>query len=119
MTTRPETTLQRVFRETSARDDISARDLGRILALKPSTIGEKLRELQRRGVVEWRAQRGRSSRVTLNPAFGCVAGIDLGASNLRFALADFRGELLTTATERITPEEGPRKMIARINQGIR
>ncbi len=43
----------------------------------------------------------------------------MGASNLRFALADFRGEILATSTDKIRPEDGPRKTIAQIKEGSR
>lgn len=49
----------------------------------------------------------------------CVVGIDLGASNVRFALADFRGKIVASEAERLRPEDGPRKMIAGIRDGVR
>jgi len=48
-----------------------------------------------------------------------VVGIDLGGSHLHFALADFRGDLVSELKERVRPEDGPRKMIAQIKEGIR
>lgn len=49
---------------------------------------------------------------------GCVAGVDMGASNLRFALADFTGKVLARAEEKLRPEDGPRKTILQIQKGI-
>ena len=46
-----------------------------------------------------------------------VVGIDLGASHLHFALADFRRDILEESNKRIRPEDGPRKLIAQIVEG--
>ena len=47
-----------------------------------------------------------------------VAGVDMGASNLRFARADGRGRLGATAAEQVRPEGGPGGVIAQIEAGI-
>ena len=60
-----------------------------------------------------------SRHTTPLPASGFVVGIDMGASNLRLALADRQGEILASVTETVRPEDGPTKMIARIKTGIR
>ncbi len=49
---------------------------------------------------------------------GCVAGVDMGASNLRFALADFSGKVFARVEEKLRPEDGPRKTILQIQKGI-
>ncbi len=48
-----------------------------------------------------------------------VVGIDLGASHLHFALANARGDILKDLTEKIRPEDGPRKIIRQIIEAIR
>ncbi len=50
---------------------------------------------------------------------GAVVGIDMGATNLRLALANFRGDLLAESNEKIRPEDGPRKTIGQIKKAIR
>lgn len=90
--------------------------LARRLRIKPSTLEKKVRALQQKGLIYLRGGR---KEIELNADFGYVVGIDMGASHLHFALADFRGELLNDSTERIRPEDGPRKMIAQIKEGIR
>ncbi len=111
-----ETSQQLIFREIARRGEVSLAALERALGLKPSTLEAKVRSLQQKGLVG--AQGGRK-RIAINPNFGHVVGIDMGASNLRFALADLRGEILAHATEKVRPEDGPQRMIAQIKQGIR
>lgn len=42
----------------------------------------------------------------------------MGASHLHFALANLRGKILSDAESRIRPEDGPRKLIAQIKEGV-
>ncbi len=111
-----ETTLQRIYREIAAPGEISLRALARAVGLQPATLEGKLRALARLGLVEFSEDR---KKVGINPRYGYVVGIDLGGSHLHFALADFRGEILKDSTIKIRPEDGPRKMIGQIMQGIR
>ena len=55
----------------------------------------------------------------LNPSYGRVVGIDMGASHLHFALSDYNGKILLESDQKIPPEEGPRKITERIKEGIR
>jgi glucokinase-like ROK family protein len=60
---------------------------------------------------------GRRSRLLhFNRAFGCVAGIDLGATSLDIALADFSGEILSSHSEPADVREGPEIILGRIGQ---
>ena len=109
-------TLQRVFLEICRSGEIATAALGRSVGLAASTLEPKLRALERKGLVDFRAGR---RKVGLNPGFCHVVGIDMGASHLHFALGDFRGEILNDSTLKIRPEDGPWKMIAQIKEGIR
>jgi glucokinase len=113
---KPENTLQRIFREIAASEEISLPALARAVGLRASTLTAKLRALERQRLIEFR--RGRE-KVGLSADFGYVVGIDLGASHLHFALGDFRGELLKDSTLKIRPEDGPAKMIEQIKLGTR
>jgi glucokinase len=113
---RPESLLQQMFSEISSQGKVRLSQLARSVGLRPGTARAKLRPLERRHLIVYE-DRGRS--VALNPGFGCVVGIDLGGSHLHFALADFRGEILRDSTIKIRPEDGPRKMIGQIKEGIR
>jgi glucokinase len=111
-----ENILQQMFGEISSQGSLSLAQLSRSVGLRPATAKIKLRPLVRQNLIVYE-NRGR--RVTINPGYGYVVGIDLGGSHLHFALADFRGEILNDSTIKIRPEDGPQKMIAQIKQGIR
>jgi len=112
----PETTLQLAFREIARSGEVSLAALSHRLTLKPSTLQEKVRALHRRGIVNYTDG---GKKAALDASFGHVVGVDMGASNLRFALADFCGEFLAHTTEKVRPEDGPRRMIAQIKRGVR
>ena len=105
-----------MFREISAQGKVPLSRLARSFGLRPATAKARLRPLERQKLIVYE-DRGRS--VALDPQFGYVVGIDLGGSHLHFALADFRGEILQDSTIKIRPEDGPRKMIEQIKEGIR
>src|SRR6266700_2342907 len=113
---RPESTLQLTFREIARSGEVSLAALSHRLALKPSTLEGKVRALHQKGLVSYTDG---GKKAAPNPSFGHVVGIDMGASNLRFALADFCGEFLAHTTEKVRPEDGPRRMIAQIKRGVR
>jgi len=110
------TSPKSVFQEICAREEAPVRDLARTLGLRLSTLEGKLRQLQQKGLIEFRDGR---KRVALNAGSGYVVGIDLGGSHLHFALADFRGEIVRDSNIKIRPEDGPQKMIAQMKGGIR
>lgn len=118
MTTRSnsESILERVFREISRSGETSIRFLARETGVSLSTLEDRVRPFVRKGLVEFLDGR---NKIALRAGFGHVVGIDMGASHLHYALADFRGDLLTDATEKVRPEDGPRKMIAQIKERIR
>ncbi len=113
---KPESTEQRVLQEIATREAVSIRLLARQLGIQPQSLLGKLRPLLKKGLVV--LSEGRA-KVGINPDFGQVVGIDLGASHLHFALADFRGKILQDSNKRIRPEDGPRKLIAQIVEGAR
>jgi glucokinase len=105
----------RLFLEIAHQREATTSALVRSLKLKPSALESKLRALHSKGLIEFQAGR---KRVALNPRHGYLVGIDLGASHLHFALADFCGEILRDATKKIRPEDGPRKLIVQIKEGV-
>jgi len=111
-----ETPLERILEEVARAGEISRRGLANALSVPLASIGQKVRPLLRADLLQLREDK---DALALNPSFGCVVGIDMGASHLHFALADFGGEILNDATEKIRPEAGPAKLIAQIKEGIR
>jgi glucokinase len=59
------------------------------------------------------------AEIAVNRDFGYLAGIDMGASHLHFALADFTGQVINGIREKLRPEDGPQKTIAQIKKGVR
>ncbi|MGO9274054.1 MAG: ROK family protein [Terriglobia bacterium] len=111
-----ESTLQGIFREVSAQGEASISALGRKFKLEPSTVARKAQLLAHKGLTRLAPDH---KLVSLNPHYGTVAGIDMGASHLHFALADFCGQPFKESSLKIRPEDGPQKLIAQIKQGIR
>ncbi len=60
----------------------------------------------------------RSGQAPRDARRASVAGVDMGASNLRTVLADLTGKILARTEEKLRPEDGPRKTIAQIQKGI-
>ncbi|MGB9487733.1 MAG: ROK family protein [Terriglobia bacterium] len=113
---KPESAVQRVFQEITSYETVSVSRLARQLGIQPQSLLGKLRSLVTKGLLV--LSEGRA-KVGINPGFGQVVGIDLGASHLHFALADFRGEILQESNKRIRPEDGPRKLIGQVVEGAR
>ena len=74
---KPESTVQRVLQEIADRETVSIRLLARQLGIQPQSLLGKLRPLLKKGLVV--LSEGRA-KVGINPDFGQVVGIDLGAS---------------------------------------
>jgi glucokinase len=110
-----ESNLQRIFREVAAHGEISFSALVRKFKLEPSTVARKVQFLTQKGLVRLSPDQ---KSVALSPHCGTVAGIDMGASHLHFALADFCGQMFKESTLKIRPEDGPQKLLAQIKQGI-
>ena len=113
---KPESTVQRVVQEIASRETASISQLARESGIKPQSLLSKLRPLVKKGLLVFSEGR---AKVGINPDFGQVVGIDLGASHLHFALADFRGKILQDSNKRIRPEDGPQELIAQIVEGAR
>jgi glucokinase len=116
MRTRPESALQSLFRAVADQREISLEQLARTLSLKPSSLRGKIQPLIRNGLLSYLRDH---KHIGVNRDFGRVVGIDVGASHLHFALADFSGEILGESTVKIRPEDGPRDMIHQIKETIR
>ena len=83
---------------------LSRTDLARILGYSRASITAVISELINRGILhevgEGASGGGRRPLLLdVNPAFGFVAGIDIGATSIDLALADFRGNILERTCE--------------------
>lgn len=111
----PETAEGLAFREIARAGEIAPGALARALGVPRPVVDRALRRLERRQLVQPASHR----RISINPSFGYVVGIDMGASNLRFALADLSGDIQANTSRKLRPEDGPRRMIVQIKEGIR
>jgi glucokinase len=111
-----ESNLQHIFREVSAQGEASVSALVRKFKVEPSTVARKVQLLAQKGLVRLSPDH---KSVVLSPDYGMVVAIDMGASHLHFALADFCGQMFRESTLKIRPEDGPQKLIVQIKQGIR
>jgi glucokinase-like ROK family protein len=56
----------------------------------------------------------RSKKYCLNGNFGLVAGIDIGATSIDLAIADFSGKLLVRYSEPATVKDGPIRILGQV-----
>jgi len=112
---RSESSLFRILEEISRCAALQPERLAEKLGLNLSTVKNHIGKLRRAGLVI--PADGRRE-IRLNPDYGALVGIDMGASHLHFALADFSGEIIRDVVEKIRPEDGPGKTIRQIKKGI-
>jgi predicted NBD/HSP70 family sugar kinase len=72
--------------------------------------------LSRKGGIRDAILTSQPEQVSAVPIYGVA--VDMGASHLRFVLADARGQILEEARERVQSEAGARGVIAQISGGI-
>jgi glucokinase len=116
MLTQSESAGQSLYRVIAEAGEVSLQQLSRTLGLKPSSLSARVRPLIKKGLCSYARD---CTHIAVNRDFGYVAGIDMGASHLHVAWADFSGEIRDDATVKIEPEDGPRKMIGQIKAAIR
>jgi predicted NBD/HSP70 family sugar kinase len=80
-----------------------------------SRIRRPLEELEASKLIRWDKS---ANTCSLNPDFGTLVGIDMGASHLHFALTDFTGRILADTNCKIRPEAGPRRLMSQIKREI-
>jgi glucokinase len=117
--------LERVLAVSMERPGLFTRlDLIEATALSAPTVGSLVSELIRDdllihlGTGPSRGGR-RPSFMEFNARHGFVAGIDLGPSTIRLAVADLRGERLAGRVMPTPPGLGPREMLTRIAKAMK
>lgn len=107
--------LFQILEEVSRHPSIQTDALAEKLNLTLSTVRNQTGKLRQAGaIISSEGRRG----LLLNPDYGYIVGIDMGASHLHFALADFSGEIISDTAEKVRPEDGPGKTIGQIKKGI-
>ena len=112
---RERSSLFQILEEVSRHPSIQTDALAEKLNLTLSTVRNQTGKLRQAGVII--SAEGRRG-LLLNPEYGYIVGIDMGASHLHFALADFSGEITSDTTEKVRPEDGPGRTIGQIKKGI-
>jgi predicted NBD/HSP70 family sugar kinase len=112
---RLQASLFEILEEVSRHPSLGLQALSRKLNLPLAAASNQTAKLREAGLVIFGSGR---RGLRLNSDYGYVVGIDMGASHLHFALADFSGETIDDTTEKVRPEDGPRKTINQIKKGI-
>lgn len=105
--------LLRKYGEFSKADLVSSTDYSRtkIANCIDSLLNKKI--IIANNVTEYTG--GRRSKVfRLNGDLGLLAGVDIGATSIDLALADFSGKLLKRYSEPATVKDGPIKILGRV-----
>ena len=109
-----ETPSYQILEEVSRHPSLKPQTLAEELKLPRAIIENQTRKLRQVGLLSL----SKGGGVQINPDYGYLVGIDMGASHLHFALADFSGEIIDDTVEKVRPEDGPRKTIGQIKKGI-
>lgn len=111
----PQQTLFNTLKQISRSPGSGPRALAQKTGYPLLTVREQIAQLRRRRlIIQPEKRRG----IRLNPEYGQLVGIDMGASHLHFELADFSGEIIRDGVEKVRPEDGPRKTFRQIRKGI-
>lgn len=122
-----------LLREVNAREILrllrlhspcSRADLVRYSGLSAPTVSSSITFLQRKGFVETIgagvSSGGRPPRLLqFNSRFGYVAGVDIGGSVLRVALADLGGTILGKWVAPVPSQRAPERVVSLVRSGIR
>jgi len=106
-----------------ANSPCSRADLVRLSGLSAPTVSSTIELLEKRNLVEYlgpgTSNGGRRpDLLRFNSKYGCVAGVDIGGSNLRLVLADLDGTILGRWTADTSVLHTPAKVVDRIRDGI-
>lgn len=101
----------------------SRADLVRMSGLSAPTVSSTIAYLQRGGLVKelglgTSSGGRRPDMLCFNSTYGYVAGIDLGGSNIRLAVSDLEGKLLSRWTVSTRGNRTPRKIVDLIHSGL-
>jgi len=103
-------------------DGIHSRtDLAQRLGASRASVTGIVRELFERGILEETTEAEstggrRAKMLDFSADFGCVIGIDMGATSVDIALADFRGTFLARQHAPIDVNDGPDVVLAQVQE---
>lgn len=113
-----------VLRLLRLHSPCSCADLVRFSGLSAPTISSTIEYLRRKDLVagfgEGASSGGRPPRLLrFNEAHGYVAGVDIGGTTLRIALADLNGKVLGKSSVLMEADSNPQNVVNWIASGIR
>ncbi len=102
---------------------LSRTDLAKLLDLSRASVTSIAGNLVELGVLtevgHGKSEGGRRPQLLdIDAELGFLAGVDIGATSIDLALADFRGEILERRTEAADVREAPEQVLDRVNQLI-
>ena len=102
----------------------SRADLARASGLSAPTVSSVIASLRRKGLIEEMGpgvSNGgrRPDLMRFNAQYGYVAGVDIGGSQVRVALADLTGTVIGKWSKAAREDRTPAGIVARIHEGIR
>lgn len=108
-----------------SRGPVSRADLSKLSGLSKPTVSEQVGRLIRLGIVIEIGQ-GESSEsggkrptlVSFHAAAGKVAGVDIGADQMRFAIADLEGKILRQMKVPARPDKSPARVRQQIERAL-
>ena len=102
----------------------SRADLVRLSGLSAPTVSSVVAYLQRKHLIKelgLGSSNGgrRPDMLCFDSSYGCVAGVDLGGSNIRLAIADLDGKILARWNVSTRGNRTPAKIVKLISEGVR
>lgn len=116
--------LRKVLSMIATGEATSRAEIARFSGLARSTVGHQVDDLLARGIIEesttGKSERGRPARLLMiSPRAGtiAVADIDIGATQL--AIADLKGDILTSDIVEMSVDSGPDRLLPAITERLR
>lgn len=114
---------RQVLKLLRANNPCSRADLVRMSGLSAPTVSSVIAYLQRKHLIKelgLGSSNGgrRPDMLCFNSSYGCVAGVDLGGSNIRLAIADLDGKVLARWNVSTRGNRTPAKIVNLISEGV-
>jgi len=108
-------TTERVLQELCLHKEVSLEVVGERLGMTTSRLEEMFADFQRSGLLLAGSHAG---RYLLNGELGYIVAVDMGATNVRYLVANLNGKILSTAKEKVTNATGPGGTIEQVRRKV-
>jgi glucokinase len=113
---RLDATEERVLQELCQHREVSEEAVCERLGIPALQLQEIFERFRQRGLLLAGTHAG---RYLLNGELGYVVAVDMGATNVRYVVANLNGRILNTAKEKLTNTTGPGGAIEQIRKKVR